>query len=92
LEGAAELVGAGAVAGGTRRNMAFVAPWVRFDEALGEVDRVLLADAQTSGGLLIACPPERLDRLRAGLTERGEPEAVIGSVVDGKAGAVAVAP
>jgi len=30
-----------------------------------------VADAQTSGGLLIACPPERADALAAALQERG---------------------
>ena len=90
LEGARDLVEAGAVAGGTRRNMAFVDPWVSFDPAVGEADRILLADAQTSGGLLIACPPDHLDELRAGLAERGEHGAGIGRVVQGRAGTVRV--
>ena len=48
LDGARDLVGKGAVAGGTRRNMAFVDPWVTGD-GVEETDRILLADAQTSG-------------------------------------------
>ena len=90
LEGARDLVAAGAVAGGTRRNMAFVSPWVRFDDAVTEEDRILLADAQTSGGLLIACPPERLTDLRSGLAERGESGAGIGRVVAGTPGSIRV--
>ncbi|WBB61815.1 selenide, water dikinase SelD [Streptomyces sp. WMMC500] len=43
----------GFVSGGTRRNLAWVEPWVEFG-ALPEVDRLVLADAQTSGGLLLA--------------------------------------
>ncbi|WP_181790113.1 selenide, water dikinase SelD [Streptomyces phytophilus] len=43
----------GFVSGGTRRNLAWVEPWVSFG-ALPEVNRLLLADAQTSGGLLLA--------------------------------------
>ncbi len=92
LEGAGGLVADGAVAGGTRRNMAFVSPWVRYDDAVGEIDRFLLADAQTSGGLLIACPEGRRDELDASLRERGELAAVIGRVAGGASGTVAVAP
>ncbi|MEO3848327.1 selenide, water dikinase SelD [Streptomyces sp. B8F3] len=43
----------GFVSGGTRRNLAWVEPWVDFG-GLPEVERLLLADAQTSGGLLLA--------------------------------------
>ncbi|WP_326799460.1 selenide, water dikinase SelD [Streptomyces sp. NBC_01808] len=43
----------GYVSGGTRRNLTWVEPWVDFG-ALPEVERLLLADAQTSGGLLLA--------------------------------------
>ena len=91
LEGARDLVTAGAVAGGTRRNIAFVSPWVRYDDAVEEEDRILLADAQTSGGLLIACPPDRVTDLHAELRGRGELGAEIGRVSGGKAGAIEVA-
>ena len=90
LEGAADLVAAGAVAGGTRRNMAYVDPAVRWEPGIGELDRVLLADAQTSGGLLIACPPRRLRALRRELQARGESGAEIGRVGAGIAGSIAV--
>ncbi len=53
LEGARESVRAGYVSGGTRRNLAWVAPHTDFGGA-DEEERLLLADAQTSGGLLIA--------------------------------------
>ena len=92
LDGARDLVEAGAVAGGTRRNMAFVDPWTTFDMGVREADKVLLADAQTSGGLLIACPAERLDDLRAGLAERGEHGAGIGRVIQGRPGTIRVGP
>jgi len=90
LEGARDLVQAGAVAGGTKRNMAFVDPWVSWAKGTTEDDRVLLADAQTSGGLVIACPPERLDDLRRELASRGEAGAEIGVVSAGKAGTISV--
>ena len=53
LDGAREAVRAGYVSGGTRRNLAWVGPHTRFD-GTPEEDRLLLADAQTSGGLLVA--------------------------------------
>ncbi|MFG2090524.1 selenide, water dikinase SelD [Spirillospora sp. NPDC048824] len=53
LDGARESARAGYVSGGTRRNLDWVAPHTDFGDA-GEEERLLLADAQTSGGLLIA--------------------------------------
>ncbi|MFD1537022.1 selenide, water dikinase SelD [Nonomuraea guangzhouensis] len=53
LEGAREAVRDGYVSGGTRRNLDWVRPWLDPGD-LGENDLHLLADAQTSGGLLVA--------------------------------------
>lgn len=56
LDGAREAVAAGYVSGGTRRNLSWVSPHCDFGGASGvdEDSRLLLADAQTSGGLLVA--------------------------------------
>ncbi|GAA1905534.1 selenide, water dikinase SelD [Streptomyces sodiiphilus] len=53
LDGAREAAEAGFVSGGTRRNLEWVAAETEFG-GLPETDRLLLADAQTSGGLLVA--------------------------------------
>lgn len=53
IDGAREALKAGYVSGGTRRNLDWVAPHVDL-AAIDEDDALLLADAQTSGGLLIA--------------------------------------
>ncbi|MEU6737874.1 selenide, water dikinase SelD [Streptosporangium sandarakinum] len=53
LEGAREAVRDGHVSGGTRRNLAWVEPHLDAG-SLAEEDVLLLADAQTSGGLLVA--------------------------------------
>ncbi|MEV6690776.1 selenide, water dikinase SelD [Micromonospora sp. NPDC051196] len=53
LAGAREAARDGYVSGGSRRNLEWVTPWTDLDAA-GEIDRLLLADAQTSGGLLVA--------------------------------------
>jgi len=54
LDGARESAEAGYVSGGTRRNLDWVGPHTHFASTLGETERLLLADAQTSGGLLVA--------------------------------------
>ncbi|MFE9610736.1 selenide, water dikinase SelD [Streptomyces sp. NPDC006012] len=53
LDGAREAVREGYVSGGTRRNLDWVAPFTDFG-ATDSDTRLLLADAQTSGGLLVA--------------------------------------
>ncbi|MEV4726119.1 selenide, water dikinase SelD [Micromonospora humida] len=53
LPGARQAARDGHVSGGTRRNLDWVSPWTGFGST-GEADRLLLADAQTSGGLLLA--------------------------------------
>jgi selenide,water dikinase len=53
LAGAREALAAGYVSGGTRRNLDWVRPHVDLS-AVGEDEALLLADAQTSGGLLLA--------------------------------------
>jgi selenide,water dikinase len=63
------------IAGGTRRNRAWVEPWIDWSTAVPDERRWLLCDAMTSGGLLVAAPPGsepagvRIGRLAAG--ERG---------------------
>jgi selenide,water dikinase len=52
LEGARESLAEGYVSGGSRRNLDWVRPHLRSE--LGEDELLLLADAQTSGGLLVA--------------------------------------
>ncbi|BBY80273.1 selenide, water dikinase [Mycolicibacterium pulveris] len=53
LDGAREALTAGYVSGGTKRNLDWVSPNVDLS-AVDEAEALLLADAQTSGGLLIA--------------------------------------
>ena len=51
VDGAREALGDGYVSGGTRRNLAWVQP--HLEATVSEDELLLLADAQTSGGLLI---------------------------------------
>jgi selenide, water dikinase len=90
LPGAAELAGEGFISGGTRNNQAFLADKVELDPGVPPVVATLLHDAQTSGGLLLAVPPERLQTLLTDLVGRGLRPALVGRVVSGPAGRVRV--
>jgi selenide,water dikinase len=67
FDGVEAFLEAGLCPGGTRRNLDFAAPDTSFADRLREPQRLLLADAQTSGGLLIAVEERRLDALLAHL-------------------------
>lgn len=75
LPGVRDLAAADGVPGGSLENLEHVAPHVDFAPGLSRVDRLLLADAQTSGGLLIALPEERCEALLAKLAGRGVADA-----------------
>jgi selenide,water dikinase len=94
LPRARELAQRGAIAGGTRRNLESLKDAVTFAPDVDEIDRLLLCDAQTSGGLLIAVPPERGDALAAAFGRLshvpGYTYAGIGRVTAGNAGAITV--
>jgi selenide,water dikinase len=92
LPGARMLAARGAVPGGSERNRAATEPHVRWDPKIEDVDRILLNDAQTSGGLLIAIDSSRVSELMAQLARAGAPVAamVIGEITAGPSGTVEV--
>ena len=91
LPHARNLAGRGVVPGGTERNLA-AAERVEWDPDLNAADRYLCVDAQTSGGLLLAVPPENEAALIAALQQEQTPAAaVVGRIVAGPAGRVRVA-
>jgi selenide,water dikinase len=55
------------VPGGTRRNLASVEAFMDWSERISPVQQLVLADAQTSGGLLMAVAPEAVDALLSDL-------------------------
>src|ERR1700733_4271681 len=78
LPGAVELAGQDLVPGGTRRNL----DWVRHRLDPGETPELtllLLADAQTSGGLLFGVAAGQADEVAVGLSKTALPAAVIGT-------------
>jgi selenide,water dikinase len=59
------------IPGGTRRNLASVEAFMEWAERLEPHQRLVLADAQTSGGLLVAVDPSAAGDLLADLKQRG---------------------
>jgi selenide, water dikinase len=92
IDGVRDLLDRGMVAGGTQRNHAFVTetgPVDWGDQPPSE--QLLLADAQTSGGLLFAVDAARADELVAELSRRETPAAaIVGRVDAGSPGAIRV--
>ena len=81
LPGTWDLLEKGTVPGGTFRNMSGVEDTVDWAESLTEEQRLLMCDAQTSGGLLISVPKSRLDQLLTELETSGvQTRAVVGEI------------
>lgn len=80
---ARHLAAAGVVPGGSRANLAHLRQWARFDPGVDEVTQLLLADAQTNGGLLAAVPPARVEEALRGLEERGQRGWIVGALREG---------
>ena len=89
LPGLGDLAAAGVVPAGTRSNRTYLDPWVDWGE-LPEDERLILADAQTSGGLLLAVSEGRAEELRGALGRRGVEGAVVGRAFPGEAGRIDV--
>jgi selenide,water dikinase len=83
LPRARELAAEGVVPGGTCKNLDAALPELEVAAGVTEADRLLLADAQTSGGLLIAIAPgacaRLVDRLKGA---RAPAAAVVGEITD----------
>jgi selenide,water dikinase len=75
------------VPGGSKANLAWVAPHVRFDASVPLPFRTVLADAQTNGGLLASVHPDRFADVMRLLADRGVKAAHIGEVRDAPSGA-----
>lgn len=83
VEAARRLGAAGHFPGGTKANLRFVGPHVTFAPEVSELSQLLLADAQTSGGLLLAVSPAAAEPLLEGLRAAQVEAAQIGSLAAG---------
>ena len=81
IPGTSELAALNTIPGGTRRNLAFVEKVLVCDDQITEADQLIVADAQTSDGLLISLDSRKTDTLVARLNAKGiASAAVIGSM------------
>jgi selenide, water dikinase len=69
--------------GGTSDNRAHFGPAVRFAAGIDEMEQMMLFDAQTSGGLLLSVPQEKLATFKARADEISQPAWMIGNVLEG---------
>lgn len=82
LPGVMELAVSGIIPGGSKDNQDFTAPYVQYDEKISPAKRLMLNDAQTSGGLLISVQQDNATSFLKSLKERGVKEAqTIGKVI-----------
>jgi selenide,water dikinase len=87
LDGAQGFAEQGLLSAAAYTNRDYVGGAVRFDDDVPLSARDLLFDPQTSGGLLICCPPARIgDMLAWARTELSTPFGVVGRVVEAGAG------
>ncbi len=89
LPGVEELIAQGHVPGGTRRNLQDLGDSVDFGGS-DETRRLTLADAQTSGGMLISVPEDRVQELLDDLQEEAPAATVIGRVTAGAPGTIKI--
>ncbi len=72
----------GAIPGGTYRNLQFYSEWIKWNGTFSETEKLMFADAQTSGGLLIAIPDKYADESLKALYDAGiDHAAMIGRIV-----------
>jgi selenide,water dikinase len=70
--------------GGSSDNMLHFGQFVRFAAGIDETRQMLLFDAQTSGGLLLGVPQEKLSAFLARAAEMDQPAWLVGEVVAGE--------
>ena len=87
MEGARELAASGAVPGGTTSNLEYISGLVKWGTRISRTERIILCDAQTSGGLLLSVPAGRARELESRLKEAGiSAAAIIGEITSGPRG------
>ncbi len=86
LEGAMEYADESLFPGGACRNRDCYAPHVKFDPSIPEEVQMLLFTPETSGGLLIAISPHKLEELKARFTATGQSYWVVGEAMGERKG------
>ena len=83
LPGTKQLAQQDNIPGGTKRNLSYASQFTHFAESITELHQLMIADAQTSGGLLIALPQDRADEFLDSYNDKAPISAVhIGNVTE----------
>tara|TARA_Y100000590_G_scaffold23568_1_gene26978 strand:- start:50 stop:931 length:882 start_codon:yes stop_codon:yes gene_type:complete len=69
LNGISTLASNGNISGGTKRNLEYISDFVDFSKQLNNTEKLMLSDAQTSGGLLVALPKSKATEYAKQCTE-----------------------
>ena len=80
INGAVEAAYNGVIPGGTKRNLSFIKDNIKFSSEIDESKQHLLADAQTSGGLLISVQKNKVKELESKLIASGCAAMDIGTI------------
>jgi selenide,water dikinase len=92
FDGALDALRQGVIPGAIERNREYAGAALEIAPGMDEASANLGFDAQTSGGLLIAVPADRLSTLQKSLASRGAGHFVIGKIVDGPPGKILLSP
>ena len=91
LSDAWDLAGKDVAPEGTRNNFRYLLEFAAYDREVSSDAQMILCDAQTSGGLLIALPPENAGELLNSLRQKGIQSAeIIGEIVPEHSGHIRV--
>ena len=83
FELAVRFINQGSCPAGTKRNLEFIRDKLNYDRKMTEAEKLLIADAQTSGGLLLSVPQEKCLDLVTELREVGlKSSRIIGEIVE----------
>ena len=64
IQGAFELAQQNFIPGGTKKNLEFISSKTSFSKDIAQEEKYLMADSQTSGGLLISVPSDKIKPLQ----------------------------
>jgi len=76
-----DLAKSGIIPGGTRRNLKYVEPFTHFNPKLDDVQKLITADAQTSGGLLVTLPE---NQAKSYIKQTNNSSKIIGEIITKK--------
>lgn len=85
-----EMAEQGIIPGGAKKNYEWLRDKVTYDATLDEVDKLILCDPVTSGGLLIAVAEADADELEETLQNNNVPAATVGTVTEANKGQIHV--